>query len=180
MRLVFLYGQAASGKLTIARELAALTGFALFHNHLIVDAVAALFPFGSERFVQLREELWLRLFGEAAAAGQSLVFTFAPEPSVAVGFPERVQQLIERAGGEVHFVQLTVVAAEQERRLALPSREAFGKLRSVELLRQIREDCVACERAMPAPALTIDTLSIDPARAAAAIAERLHLPRAPA
>src|ERR1700751_4193719 len=48
MRLLFLYGPAASGKLTIARELATLTGFALFHNHLVVDAVAAAFPFGSE------------------------------------------------------------------------------------------------------------------------------------
>src|SRR5690349_6588669 len=102
MRLIFLYGQAASGKLTIARELAALTGFALFHNHLVVDAVVALFPFGSERFIRLREELWLRLFGEAAAAKQSLIFTFAPEPSVAEGFPTRVQQLIDRAGGKVH------------------------------------------------------------------------------
>jgi cytidylate kinase len=39
MKLLFLYGPAASGKLTIARELTTLTGFALFHNHLVVDAV---------------------------------------------------------------------------------------------------------------------------------------------
>ena len=55
MILVFLYGPVASGKLTIARELAARTGFALFHNHLVVDAVMAVFPFGSESFVRLRE-----------------------------------------------------------------------------------------------------------------------------
>jgi hypothetical protein len=59
MKLLFLYGPVASGKLTIARELATLTGFALFHNHLVVDAVAAVFPFGSERFVKLREQFWL-------------------------------------------------------------------------------------------------------------------------
>ena len=39
MKLVFIYGGAASGKLTVARELVNLTGLALFHNHLIVDAV---------------------------------------------------------------------------------------------------------------------------------------------
>jgi hypothetical protein len=69
MKLLFLYGPAASGKLTIARELATLTGFALFHNHLVVDAVEAVFPFGSERFVKLREQFCLSMFREAADAG---------------------------------------------------------------------------------------------------------------
>ncbi len=42
MRLVLIHGPAAAGKLTVAREVARLTGAALFHNHLVVDAVAAL------------------------------------------------------------------------------------------------------------------------------------------
>lgn len=60
MQLIFLYGPMAAGKLTVARELAARTGFALFHNHLLVDAVAAVFPFGSPSFVRLREQFWGR------------------------------------------------------------------------------------------------------------------------
>jgi cytidylate kinase len=70
MKLIFIYGPAAAGKLTIARELAALPGYAVFHNHLIVDAVASIFPFGSERFVRLREQFWLTLLREAAEAGR--------------------------------------------------------------------------------------------------------------
>ena len=69
MKLLFLYGPAASGKLTIARELATLTGFALFHNHLVVDAVAAVFPFGSDQFVKPREQFWLAMFHEASERG---------------------------------------------------------------------------------------------------------------
>jgi len=34
MNLVFLHGPAASGKLTVGRELSRLTGYRLFHNHL--------------------------------------------------------------------------------------------------------------------------------------------------
>ena len=98
MKLVFLYGPAASGKLTIAREIARLTGFAVFHNHLIVDAVLAVFPFGSEPFVRLREQFWMATFAEAAAHGRSLVFTFAPEASVSADFPQRVVALVEEAG----------------------------------------------------------------------------------
>ena len=34
----------ASRKLTIAQEFGCITGCTVFHNHLIVDAVAAVFP----------------------------------------------------------------------------------------------------------------------------------------
>jgi cytidylate kinase len=87
VRLVFLHGPVASGKLTIGRLLAERTGYALFHNHLIVDAVGAVFPFGSEAFVRLRERFWLETMAEAAAARRSLIFTFAPEPTVGPASP---------------------------------------------------------------------------------------------
>ena len=72
MRLVFIHGPAASGKLTVARELAARTGLSLFHNHLVVDALLAVFPFGSPGFVLLRETMWMDVFRAAAAEGRSL------------------------------------------------------------------------------------------------------------
>lgn len=50
MKFVFIYGPVASRKLTIARELGRMTGYAVFHNHLIVDAVAAVFPTEAQRF----------------------------------------------------------------------------------------------------------------------------------
>jgi hypothetical protein len=88
MRVIFIYGQPASGKLTVARALAERTGIAVFHNHLVVDALEAVFPFGSEPFVRLREQFWLAVFAEAAQADRSLIFTFAPEPTVARDFAE--------------------------------------------------------------------------------------------
>jgi hypothetical protein len=162
MRVIFIYGQPASGKLTIARELAGRTGMALFHNHLVVDALEAVFPFGSEAFVRLREQFWLAVFAEAARTDRSLIFTFTPEPTVARDFPERVRTLVQSAGGEVMFVALTIPPEEQERRLMRPDRASFGKLRSVDLLRRLRDDLVACTAAMPAPTLTVDTSIVEP------------------
>lgn len=170
MKLVFLYGAPASGKLTIARELARLTGFALFHNHLVVDAVGAVFPFGSPSFVRLRERFWLETFGAAAAEGRSLIFTFAPEATVAPDFPEDARRIVKAAGGETLFIQLTVPPDEQERRLEAPGRAEFGKLRSLDLLRRLRAQFAACEAAMPPPALTIDTGMATPNDAARRIA----------
>ena len=175
MKLVFIHGGAAAGKLTVARELASLTGLPVFHNHLVVDAVAAVFPFGSEPFIRLREQFWLSVFREAAEAGRSLIFTFAPEGSVAPGFPDRALTAIAPFGGEMPMVRLAVPVDEQERRIDNESRRAFGKLRSLELLRQLRDDFTAAEAAMPPADLTIDTTVVQPAEAARMIGERLGL-----
>src|ERR1700733_2921237 len=104
MQLVFIYGQVASGKLTIARELAARTGFALYHNHLVVDAVGAVFTFGTVACSCFREQFWMTVFDETAKQNRSLIFTFVPEPTVARDFPDRARALIEGNGGQFFFV----------------------------------------------------------------------------
>ncbi len=169
MQLIFIFGPAAAGKLTVGRALARLTGVPLFHNHLVVDAVTAVFPFGSEPFVQLREQFWMAVFAEAAAAGQSLIFTFTPEASVAPDFPERVKRLVERHGGEVLFVALEIGRAEQERRLVAESRAAFGKLRDLDLFRALRPQFEKCLAAMPPACLSLDVETLSPEDSALAI-----------
>ena len=98
MDLVFLHGGAASGKLTTARALEQLLRYPVFHNHLVVDMLLPIFPFGSEPFVRLREQFWLSVFRDAALAGRSITFTFAPENSVA-GRLSRQSARRRRAGG---------------------------------------------------------------------------------
>lgn len=173
MQLVFIYGQPASGKLTVARALARRTGLAIFHNHLIVDAVGAVFPFGSPEFVRLRESMWLDVLRAAASAGRSLIFTFAPEATVAADFPERVHAEIEALGGEVIFVALTVSEAEQARRIDTPERAEFGKLRSRELLHELKDVFASAMARMPAPAVAIDTSALSPEEAAEKIVAQL-------
>jgi cytidylate kinase len=174
MQMVFLFGAPASGKLTIGRLVAERTGMPLFHNHLVVDAVAAVFSFGSEEFVRLRESFWLQTISTAAQLKKSLIFTFAPEPTVAPDFPARVSQLVERAGGNVLYVALELTEQEQDARLVASDRAAFGKLRSIELLSNLRPGIAACMAAMPDPALRIDTGSMSPSEAADKICEAIH------
>jgi shikimate kinase len=37
MPIVFIYGPPAAGKLTVAKELSAVTGYKLFDNHVTID-----------------------------------------------------------------------------------------------------------------------------------------------
>lgn len=173
MDLVFLHGPAAAGKLTVARALEARVGLPVFHNHLVVDALLPAFEFGSEPFVRLREQFWTAVLGDAARAGRSLTFTFAPEATVPAGFPDRVRRLVEAEGGRVCFVRLRVGEAEQERRIGAPSRSEFRKLTSLETLRRIRAARGDVEQ--PPADLEIDTDTSDAARSAATIADHFAL-----
>jgi hypothetical protein len=113
MKLIFIYGLPATGKLTVAVELAAMTGYKLFHNHLVVDLLLSVFDFGSPPFVELREDIWLSVF-EQACRGRlpGLIFTFAPEGTVRSGFIAEVKSTVAREGGEVDFVELVCPLAE--------------------------------------------------------------------
>jgi hypothetical protein len=138
MMLVFIHGAPAVGKLTVARELSRLTGFPLFHNHLTVDLVSSLFAFGSPAFVSLREQIWLAAFAEAARSDLSLIFTFNPERTVREEFIQNTIDVVESAGAQVVFVELTCSEAELERRMEEPSRKEFGKLASLDQYRSLK------------------------------------------
>lgn len=168
--LVFLYGTAAAGKYTVGEALCRQTGFAFFHNHLVVDALLAVFPFGSPAFVNLRERMWLDVLAAAAAENRSVVFTFQPEPSVEEGFALRAADAFRARGGEAVFVRLTVSQDAQEQRIGDPARAAFRKLRDPELMRRLRNDWAEAEAKMPEPDIVIDTSLTPPEDAARRIA----------
>lgn len=160
------------GKLTVARELARLTDFRLFHNHLTVDLVTSLFDFGSEPFIELREKIWLSAFREAARNKTSLIFTFNPERTVRENFIQDAVETVESEGGEVVFVELICAEAELERRMVDDSRKEFGKLASVELYRSLTADGAFRFPKLPA-GLTLDTTRQSPTETAELISDFL-------
>ena len=172
MKLIFLHGAPAVGKLTVAHELAELTGFHLFHNHLTVDLVSSLFPFGSEPFVLLREQIWLAAFAEAARNNASLIFTFNPERTVNKEFIQKTIDVVAEAGGRVVFVELTCSEGEREQRMEESSRKEFGKLASLEQYRTLKSAGAFEFPQLPSD-ISIDTTNQSPAITAKLISDHL-------
>src|SRR5262249_41956037 len=176
MKLIFLYGLPGTGKLTIARELAEITGYKLFHNHLAVDLLLAMFEFGSEPFVKLRESIWLSVMEEAAATLPAMIFTFNPENSVRQKFIQETIQTVIARRGEVHFVEVVCDPEELEKRISTAERKNYKKLVSVEFFHELRAKGVFDSPKMPAPQLTLNSTLDSPRENAMRIAERFSLP----
>lgn len=157
MKCIFIHGPISSGKLTIGTRLAELTGYRLFHNHLAVDLALSMFEFGTDAFVEYREHVWLEGFRLAAENAVSLIFTFSPESTVRLGFPERCRSLIEGLGGELLFVELRCPDAVIEERIENKSRARFKKLASASEYRRLKAAGAFKYPEMPCSMLTIDT-----------------------
>jgi hypothetical protein len=75
--LVCLIGPPAVGKMTVGQALCHVTGFHLFHGHVVADVLSPFFPFGTASFSRLTQT-WRRLFfEEALIAGLNVVTTVA-------------------------------------------------------------------------------------------------------
>ena len=177
MILVCIYGPAASGKLTIAREVGARTGFPVFHNHLVVDMLVPVFGFGTPPFVELRERAWLDVMGRAAAEHlPGLLFTFTPERTVRHRFIGDLNTTVAVAGGQTVFVELTCPEEELERRMENESRAEFGKVNSLAQYRRLRDSGAFDYPPIPNTGLTIDTSTMERSESAVRIIQALGLP----
>lgn len=176
MKLIFLYGLPGTGKLTIARELAYITGYKLFHNHLAVDLLLSVFEFASTPFVELRESIWLSVFeGAGAIPLPALIFTFNPENSVQRSFIENMMRTVSSFGGQVLFVEIKCELQELENRIDTSERRNHKKLVSLELFRKLKADGVFDSPKLPEPHLVLDSTRTPPRENAQKIVEKFSL-----
>lgn len=179
MLLLCIYGPAASGKLTVARELGSRTGFPVFHNHLVVNMLTPVFGFGSAPFVELRECVWLKVLATAAEELiPGVIFTFTPERTVHHGFIARLTETMHAAGAETIFIQLTCPEEELEGRMEHQSRFQYGKVHSLVQYRSLRDSGAFQYPPILDTRLTIDTSLTQPGEAAETIIKQFALPTA--
>jgi hypothetical protein len=176
MRLVFLYGPPAVGKLTVGRELAALTGFKLFHNHLTVNPIVAIFERGSPPYHRLLRELRVRMLQEAAEAGIDLIGTW-PNPRDGEEAARAYFDAVESRGGRVHLVRLLCDRASLLARVGNPSRHAMEKLTDPARLGELLDDRFESRPLPFGESLVVDTTDLPPREAALRIAAHYDLPR---
>ena len=177
MKLIFLCGPPAVGKLTVAKALASRTGYKLFHNHLSSDLVSEIFEFGSLEWLMLLEKIRLDVFEAACQAElKGLIFTY-----MYIGKPGSwffitdVRELLDQYGGELCLVGLTCSREELERRVVEPDRMEFGKINSVEKLQSVFPSTDLSFEIPYVKALVIDNTELSPEQVAERVIEHFQL-----
>ncbi len=173
MTFVLLYGPPAVGKLTVAKELAALTGYRLFHNHLSIDLAEAVFERDTPPFGLIIKAVRGLVFEEAAKAGVDLIFT------VVYAYPEDnaefdwMLDIFESRGATVHLVQLTCSREELLERVGSDSRRSKRAIMDADFLDGLLDSYDLLTPYPHRPSLTLDITDTPPAKTAAAIAAHL-------
>ena len=176
MKLVFIYGPPAVGKLTVGKALAKQTGFRLFHNHLAVDAVKPVFDFGTPSFWKLVGQLRKEVLDEAAKEGVNTIFTFVYAKGEDDEYVREIVRTTKSHGGEVCFVRLYCTPKELNRRIANKSRKKIGKLTSRSALAELASKFDITSEVPFAGGMSLDTTKASPEKVSAAIAMHFGLP----
>jgi hypothetical protein len=115
MKLVFLIGSGAVGKMTVGQELMKLTGLKLFHNHMTIEPVIALFGNYHGKVVNEIREIIFREFAASDQPGMIFTYMWAFDQQSDWDYIAHVKEIFAPYGTEFYYVELV---APQEIRLA--------------------------------------------------------------
>ncbi|MDB5635206.1 MAG: shikimate kinase [Bradyrhizobium sp.] len=135
MKLLFLHGAPAAGKLTVAKALLEIVPGRLFDNHAAIDLARTIFDFGAPGFWKLVHTVRCSALDVAAEHGVGLVvatFCYA-EPDDRPQY-EDFEDIMRRHGGELLPVFLHCSREEAARRVGNPDRVERRKMTSAESL----------------------------------------------
>jgi len=175
MKLIFIYGSPAVGKLTVAKAIAAQTDFKVFHNHLTIDAVKPVFEFGTKSFWKLVHQFRIETIAEAARENVDLVYTFCYAKDLDDAHVAETTKVVEENGGEICFVLLTAEKTEIEKRVLEESRLKFEKAASLELLHGFWENYELFSPVNERESLIIDNTNLSPEETAKRIIEHFKI-----
>ena len=135
MKLLFLHGSPATGKLTVAKALLRMVPGRLMDNHAVIDFVRTVFDFGAPGFWELVHSVRYSAMDAAAAHDVSLlVTTFCyAEPDDREQFG-KFEEIVQHRGGELLPVFLHCSREEAVRRVGNPDRVERRKMASGESL----------------------------------------------
>ncbi len=114
MKLVFLIGNGAVGKMTVGQELMKLTGLRLFHNHMTIEPVIEVFGYYNGPVVTKMREAIFEEFAKSDNYGMIFTFMWAFDEQDDWDYVEHVTDIFKEQGAQVYYVELV---APQEVRL---------------------------------------------------------------
>lgn len=115
MKLVFLFGDGAVGKMTVGQELAKCTPLRLFHNHMMIEPVLEVFGEFNGAVIQKLRDVVFEEFAKTDQYGLIFTFMWAFDMPEDWDYIAHVRSLFPIPEEDVYYVELV---APLETRLA--------------------------------------------------------------
>ncbi|MBE6958619.1 MAG: shikimate kinase [Ruminococcaceae bacterium] len=115
MKLIFLFGSAAVGKMSVGQELMKQTGLRLFHNHMTIEPVLEIFGGFDTKVIQNLREVIFEEFAASDREGMIFTFIWAFDVQEDWDYIAHIRQIFERANPTTEFYYVELVADQQTR-----------------------------------------------------------------
>lgn len=185
MKLVFLIGDAAVGKMTVGQELCRMTGLRLFHNHMAIESVLEIFGRFHGPAIKGIREIIFEEFAKTDDYGLVFTYMWAFNLQSDWDYVEHVSGIFKKHHPDVEVIYVELTASQEVRlvRNATENRLSHkASKRDIESsTRRLLEDdksyrCVSFEGEIPFENyMKIDNSALTAQDAAAMIKERFGL-----
>ena len=106
MKLVFILGDAAVGKMTVGQELMKITDLRLFHNHMTIEPVLEIMGRFDGQLINDMRELIFRRFAASDNYGMIFTIMMAFDMQSDWDYLEHVKSIFVPYGTEFYYVEL--------------------------------------------------------------------------
>ena len=114
MKVLFLFGSAAVGKMTVGQELSKITQLRLCHNHMTIEPVIEIFGKYDGRITMRLREVIFEEYAKTDNYGIIFTFMWAFNMQEDWDYTNHVREIFEPYGAEFYYAELV---ASQEIRL---------------------------------------------------------------
>lgn len=106
MKLLFLIGNIAVGKMTVGQELMKITDLRLFHNHMTIEPVIEIFGKHDDRVITKLREVILEEFLKSDCYGLIFTMSWAFDQKVHWDFVRHISDIYMQKYADVYYVEL--------------------------------------------------------------------------
>lgn len=183
LKLVFLIGDTPIGKMTVGQELAKITDFRLFHNHIIIEPVIETFGYFYGKAITRMRDVIFEEFANSDCYGLIFTYMWAFDQQSDWNYVEHVCDIFRKHSADIYYVELVAPQSIRLQRNATENRlKHKATKRDVEMSTQrlINDDnnyrCVSNDGEIPFENyIKIDNSTLPAEMVAKMIKERFDL-----
>ncbi len=106
MKLVFIIGNAAVGKMTVGQELTKITDLRLFHNHMSIEPILEIFGDFNGNAIKRFREMIFEEFAKSNKYGLIFTYMWAFDCQDDWNYIEHIKSIFEPYNTEFYYVEL--------------------------------------------------------------------------